>query len=33
MPKIIANYHTHSVFCDGNDTPEVIARTAYEKGL
>ena len=27
------NLHTHSVFCDGQDTPADIARAAYEAGL
>ncbi len=27
------NYHTHSTFCDGNDTPEQMARTAWERGF
>lgn len=30
--QIIANYHTHSVFCDGKDIPEDIAETAYNQG-
>ena len=25
--------HTHSTFCDGNDTIEDLCRRAYEKGL
>ena len=28
-----ANFHTHSIFCDGNDTPAVMAAAAAEKGL
>ena len=28
-----ANFHTHSVFCDGNDTPAVMAAAAVQKGL
>ena len=28
-----ANYHTHSVFCDGSDTPEDIVRCAISKGF
>ena len=28
-----ANFHTHSVFCDGNDTPAVMAAAAQQKGL
>ena len=27
------NLHTHSVFCDGRDTPEEIVLTAIEKGF
>lgn len=27
------NYHTHSVFCDGNNTIEEMAQTALEKGF
>ena len=30
---IKANYHMHSVFCDGSDTPEEIAASAYRQGL
>ena len=33
MSRLITNYHTHSVFCDGKDTPEKIAETAFEKGV
>ncbi len=33
MGRLITNYHTHSVFCDGKDTPEVIAASAFEKGV
>ena len=28
---IRANYHTHTVFCDGRDTPEELVRTALDK--
>lgn len=28
-----ANFHTHSVFCDGKDTPEDIVIKAIEKGF
>ena len=28
-----ANFHTHSVFCDGNDAPAVMAAAAKQKGL
>ena len=27
------NFHTHSVFCDGRDTPEEMALAAIEKGF
>jgi len=27
------NYHTHSTWCDGGDTPEAMARAAMEKGF
>ena len=27
------NYHTHSTFCDGKDTPEEMVRCAIEKGF
>lgn len=27
------NYHTHTVFCDGKETPEEIAMAAVEKGF
>lgn len=29
----LQNLHTHSVFCDGRDTPEQMVRTAMEKGF
>ncbi len=29
----LQNLHTHSVYCDGVDTPEVLIRTAMEKGF
>ena len=28
-----ANFHTHSTFCDGRDTPEAMVRAAIEKGF
>lgn len=28
-----SNFHTHSILCDGNDTPAVMAAAAVEKGL
>ena len=31
--KHLQNLHTHSVYCDGADTPEVLIRTAMEKGF
>lgn len=27
------NYHTHTVWCDGKDTPEAMVRAAIEKGF
>ena len=30
---MIANFHTHSSFCDGNNTPEEIINAAIEKGF
>ena len=30
---MIANFHTHSVFCDGKNTPEEIVLTAIQKGF
>ena len=30
---IITNYHTHSTFCDGQNTLEEMAASAYQKGL
>lgn len=31
--KHLQNLHTHSVYCDGKDTPEEMIRTALEKGF
>ena len=31
--KILANYHTHTVFCDGKNTPEEVVLAALEKGF
>ena len=28
-----SNYHTHTVFCDGNDTPEHMVKRAIELGM
>lgn len=30
---MIANYHTHTKFCDGENTPEEIVASALERGL
>lgn len=30
---MLTNYHTHSVFCDGKDTPEEMVLRAIEKGF
>ena len=30
---IRTNFHTHTVFCDGKDTPEELVLTAIEKGF
>ncbi|MBE5737679.1 MAG: histidinol-phosphatase HisJ family protein [Clostridiales bacterium] len=30
---MIANFHTHTVFCDGNNTPEEIILCAIDKGF
>lgn len=27
------NYHTHTVMCDGSDTPEDVVREAIAKGF
>lgn len=32
-PRLMANLHTHTVFCDGEDTPACMAKAAYSKGL
>ena len=31
--SILANYHTHSTFCDGKSTLQDVAKGAYEKGF
>lgn len=31
--SILANYHTHSVFCDGNSTLEEVAKSAFDCGI
>ncbi len=28
-----ANYHTHTILCDGSDSPEAVARYAFESGM
>lgn len=34
MGRILkTNYHTHTDFCDGKDSAEVMAQAAYEKGF
>jgi len=33
MQRIITNYHTHTSFCDGKDTPSDTAAAAFEKGV
>jgi len=30
---MLSNFHTHSTFCDGNDTPEDMAKAAFEEGF
>lgn len=30
---MLTNFHTHTVFCDGKNTPEEMVRTAIEKGF
>ena len=30
---ILADYHTHTTFCDGNNTPEEMVVSAIEKGM
>ena len=30
---MISNIHTHSIYCDGHDTPEAMVQTAISKGL
>ncbi len=33
MHKAKQNLHTHSIYCDGNDTPEQVVQAAIEKGF
>ncbi len=33
MERILANYHTHSTFCDGSNTPEEMAEAALRRGF
>ena len=30
---MLANYHTHSVYCDGRDTPAEMAQAAFDLGF
>jgi histidinol-phosphatase (PHP family) len=30
---MLTNYHAHTIFCDGNDTPEELAHAAFTKGF
>lgn len=30
---MLSNFHTHTVFCDGKNTPEEMVRSAIEKGF
>ena len=30
---MLANYHTHTTFCDGKNTPEEVILSAIEKGF
>ncbi len=30
---MLTNYHTHSTFCDGKNTPEEVVRAAVERGF
>lgn len=30
---MLSNYHTHSIYCDGEDTPAEMAQKAYSLGL
>lgn len=30
---MLTNYHTHSIFSDGKNTPEEIVQKAIEKGF
>ena len=30
---MLSNFHTHGIFCDGNDTPEEMAKAAFEQGF
>ena len=31
--RVKANYHTHSTWCDGKDTPETVVKAAIDKGF
>ena len=30
---MLSNFHTHTVFCDGDNTPEEVVLSAIDKGL
>ncbi len=30
---MLSNFHTHTVFCDGDNTPEEVVKSAIDKGL
>ncbi|MBP5227095.1 MAG: histidinol-phosphatase [Kiritimatiellae bacterium] len=32
-PVPLADYHLHTIFCDGNDAPEAMVRAALEQGV
>ena len=33
MHSALSNAHTHTTHCDGKDSPETVARVAYERGF
>ena len=33
MKNTLSNFHTHTTFCDGKDTPEAVVLTAIDKGF
>ena len=30
---MLCNYHTHTIYCDGNNTPEEVVVAAIQKGF